>query len=121
MTADISKTSLFGTVSKSLALTRLPTSSGHSNLNLTPEEKRVYGQLFQQADTEGLAVVTGDVAVKFFERTQLDPTTLGAVRSETPIRRLVSATLTSRDRSGKSRTQKTEDSLHRQGSVLYYA
>ncbi|KAI9652443.1 MAG: hypothetical protein M1831_006786 [Alyxoria varia] len=50
-----------------------------SNLNLTPEEKRAYGHLFQQADPEGLGVVTGDVAVKFFEKTKLDPGVLGQI------------------------------------------
>ena len=51
-----------------------------SLLNLTPEEKRVFGQLFKQADSEGLGVVTGEVAVKFFERTRLPPAVLGEVR-----------------------------------------
>lgn len=51
----------------------------HSSLNLTPDEKRLYGQLFQQADTDGLGVVTGDVAVQFFEKTKLDQHVLGAV------------------------------------------
>lgn len=49
------------------------------SLNLTPEEKRVFGQLFRQADTEGLGVVTGEVAVKFFEKTRLEPRILGEV------------------------------------------
>lgn len=48
-------------------------------LNLSPEEKRVFGQLFQQADTENIGVVTGEVAVKFFEKTRLDPHVLGEV------------------------------------------
>ncbi len=55
--------------------------SGHPNLNLTPEEKRVFGQLFAAADTDSLGVVTGEVAVKFFEKTKLAPTTLGEVLS----------------------------------------
>jgi hypothetical protein len=50
-------------------------------LNLTPEEKRVFGQLFRQADTEGIGVVTGEVAVKFFEKTRLEPRVLGEVCS----------------------------------------
>lgn len=50
-------------------------------LNLTAEEKRVYGQLFQQADSEHIGVVTGEAAVKFFERTRLDASVLGQVRS----------------------------------------
>lgn len=37
----------------------------------------MYGQLFQAADTEGVGVVTGDVAVKFFEKSRLDPRVLG--------------------------------------------
>ena len=49
------------------------------NLNLNPEEKRVYGQLFRQADTDGVGVVTGETAVKFFEKTRLDSRILGEV------------------------------------------
>ncbi|KAI9725499.1 MAG: hypothetical protein M1828_003170 [Chrysothrix sp. TS-e1954] len=49
------------------------------NLNLTPEEKRAYSALFKKADTEGLGVVTGDVAVNFFERTRLDSNVLGEI------------------------------------------
>ena len=51
------------------------------NLNLTPEEKRIYGLLFRQADTDNVGVVTGDVAVKFFEKTRLDSSVLGEVSS----------------------------------------
>ncbi len=53
--------------------------TGHPNLNLTAEEKRVYGQLFRSADPEGFEVVSGDVAVKFFEKTKLPPEILGQV------------------------------------------
>ncbi|KAM3534335.1 hypothetical protein MY4038_002433 [Beauveria bassiana] len=49
------------------------------NLNLTPDEKRVYGQLFRQADTDGVGVVTGDVAVTFFDKTRLDSRILGQI------------------------------------------
>ncbi|OAQ98771.1 hypothetical protein LLEC1_06231 [Akanthomyces lecanii] len=49
------------------------------NLNLTPDEKRVYGQLFRQADTDGVGVVTGDVAVTFFDKTRLDSRILGEI------------------------------------------
>ncbi|KAB8342962.1 hypothetical protein FH972_022557 [Carpinus fangiana] len=59
--------------------TNLPSPLAQSSLNLTPEEKRAYGQLFQDADPDGLGVVTGEVAVKFFERTKLNPTVLGAI------------------------------------------
>ncbi|GES58684.1 UBA/TS-N domain protein [Aspergillus terreus] len=51
----------------------------HPNLNLTPEEKRVFYQLFQVADTTNLGVITGEVAVPFFEKTKLPPETLGLI------------------------------------------
>jgi len=53
--------------------------AGAPNLNLTAEEKRVYGQLFRLADTENVGVVTGEVAVKFFEKTRLDSRVLGEI------------------------------------------
>jgi hypothetical protein len=49
------------------------------NLNLTQEEKRVFFQLFQAADSTNLGVVTGEHAVPFFEKTKLSPDTLGLV------------------------------------------
>ncbi|KAH6313414.1 hypothetical protein HBI38_156800 [Parastagonospora nodorum] len=48
-------------------------------LNLTPDEKRIFQFLFQQADTEKLGVITGEIAVKFFERTKLAPAVLGEI------------------------------------------
>lgn len=51
------------------------------SLNLTAEEKRVFGQLFREADSENIGVVTGEVAVKFFEKTRLEPRILGEVCS----------------------------------------
>ncbi|CAG7991752.1 unnamed protein product [Penicillium nalgiovense] len=51
----------------------------HPNLNLTPEEKRVFFQLFQAADTTNLGVITGEIAVPFFEKTHLSPDTLGLI------------------------------------------
>ena len=51
----------------------------HPNLHLSPEERRLFGQLFSAADTENIGVVTGEVAVKFFEKTGLSPTKLGEV------------------------------------------
>lgn len=56
------------------------TKTGHPNLNLSPEEKRAYGQLFKEADPDGFGAVSGDVAVKFFEKTKLPPDVLGQVR-----------------------------------------
>ncbi|KAL9620296.1 MAG: hypothetical protein Q9160_005195 [Pyrenula sp. 1 TL-2023] len=52
---------------------------GHPNLNLSPEEKRYYGQLFRAADPDGFGAVSGDVAVKFFEKTKLHADTLGQI------------------------------------------
>jgi hypothetical protein len=57
--------------------------TGHPNLNLTPEEKRAFYQLFQAADKTNLGVVTGEVAVSFFEKTHLPAETLGLVRVDT--------------------------------------
>ncbi len=54
--------------------------AGHPNLNLNPEEKRIYSQLLKEADPDGFGAVSGDVAVKFFERTKLPPDVLGQVR-----------------------------------------
>ncbi|KAL8846318.1 MAG: hypothetical protein Q9221_008584 [Calogaya cf. arnoldii] len=51
----------------------------HPNLSLSPEERRYFGQLFTAADTDKIGVVTGEVAVKFFEKTRLPPPTLGEV------------------------------------------
>ena len=59
----------------------------HPNLHLSPEERQYFGQLFAAADTDKIGVVTGEVAVKFFEKTRLPPTTLGEVRRlEMPYR-----------------------------------
>ncbi|POR37405.1 Putative calcium-binding protein [Tolypocladium paradoxum] len=53
--------------------------SAAPNLNLTPDEKRVYGDLFKQADPENLRVVTGDAALSFFDKTRLDSRVLGEI------------------------------------------
>ncbi|KAJ5171277.1 uncharacterized protein N7500_004060 [Penicillium coprophilum] len=55
------------------------TTQRHPNLHLTPEEKRVFFQLFQAADTTNLGVITGEIAVPFFEKTHLSPDTLGLI------------------------------------------
>ena len=49
------------------------------NLHLSPEERRLFGQLFFTADSDKIGVVTGEVAVKFFEKTKLAPDVLGEV------------------------------------------
>ncbi|KAJ5925588.1 hypothetical protein N7454_008227 [Penicillium verhagenii] len=51
----------------------------HPNLNLTAEEKRVFYQLFQAADTTNLGVITGEIAVPFFEKTHLPGGVLGEI------------------------------------------
>ncbi|USW53520.1 Putative EH domain, EF-hand domain, UBA-like superfamily, EF-hand domain pair protein [Septoria linicola] len=53
--------------------------SDHSILNLSPEEKRAFAFLFQQADKDQLGVVTGENAVNFFERTKVSPDVLGEI------------------------------------------
>ncbi|KAK5037679.1 hypothetical protein LTS07_001146 [Exophiala sideris] len=53
--------------------------SGHPNLNLNAEEQRAYGQLLKEADPDGFGAVSGDVAVRFFERTKLPPDVLGQI------------------------------------------
>jgi hypothetical protein len=55
--------------------------SGHPNLNLTSDEKTAYKKLLAEADPDGFGVVSGDVAVKFFEKTGLSPSVLGEVWS----------------------------------------
>lgn len=52
----------------------------HPNLHLSPDERRLFGQLFSAADTDKIGVITGEVAVKFFEKTKLAPDVLGEVR-----------------------------------------
>lgn len=51
----------------------------HPNLHLTPDERRLFGQLFSAADSDKIGVVPGEVAVKFFEKTRLSPAVLGEV------------------------------------------
>jgi epidermal growth factor receptor substrate 15 len=54
--------------------------TGSPNLNLSPEEQRLYTQIFSAADSEGIGVVTGDIALKFLpERTKLPSEALGEV------------------------------------------
>lgn len=48
-------------------------------MSLSPEEKRYYGQLYKIADSERLGVITGEVAVKFFEKSGLPAATLGQI------------------------------------------
>jgi epidermal growth factor receptor substrate 15 len=51
----------------------------HPNLNLTPEEKQLFGRLYKQADTKGDGIVTGEVAVSLFPKAKLSENTLGEV------------------------------------------
>ena len=50
-----------------------------TSLDLSPEERRLFGQLFAAADTDKIGVVTGEVAVEFFKKTRLSPDILGQV------------------------------------------
>ena len=89
----------------------------HPNLNLSSEEKRLFGQLFSAADTDNLGVVTGEVAVKFFEKTKLQPAVLGEVSAQQHRVNQYGTILIDKflDRSGKLPTQKTEDFSHQLG------
>lgn len=49
------------------------------NLHLSPDERRYFGQLFSSADADKLGVVTGEIAVKFFEKTKLSSDVLGEI------------------------------------------
>lgn len=48
-------------------------------MSLSPEEKKYYGALFKLADSQKLGVITGDIAVKFFEKSGLPAATLGLI------------------------------------------
>jgi epidermal growth factor receptor substrate 15 len=56
---------------------RIP--GAHPKLNLLPEERRLFGQLFKDCDTENTGVVTGEAAVKLLQRTMLSEQVLGEV------------------------------------------
>ena len=53
----------------------------HPNLNLTSEEKTLFGRLYKQADTKGDGIVTGEVAISLFPKSRLSENVLGEVRS----------------------------------------
>ena len=53
-----------------------------TSLDLSPEERRLFGQLFAAADTDKINVITGEVAVEFFKKTRLSPDILGEVGCE---------------------------------------
>ncbi|KAK3636119.1 hypothetical protein LTR22_018877 [Elasticomyces elasticus] len=55
------------------------TDLNHPILNLSPDEKRAFSFLFNQADSDQLGVVTGERAVAFFERTKVSPNVLGEI------------------------------------------
>ncbi|KAF2858616.1 hypothetical protein K470DRAFT_127680 [Piedraia hortae CBS 480.64] len=54
-------------------------SDSKAALNLTDQEKRAFGYLFAQADSDQLGVVTGEHAVGFFERTRVPTNILGEI------------------------------------------
>jgi len=95
--------------------------AAQASLNLSPEEKRVYGGLFKEADSEGLNVVTGDIAVKFFERTKLDPGHLAQVRPLHYHIRLSMVLRLYQNRYGRLQMRKTRASYSRQASASLFA
>ena len=48
-------------------------------MSLTPDEKKYFGSLFRAADSEGVGVITGAIAVRFFEKSGLPANTLGQI------------------------------------------
>lgn len=89
----------------------------------------MFGQLFREADSENIGVVTGEVAVTFFEKTRLDPQVLGVVSSYTERPRhsidgwrnhaLNGYAKCCYPRYGTSPTKKTEDCLRLPASASY--
>lgn len=53
--------------------------SGSPGITLTPEETRLFGQLFSQHDSEGSGIILGDSARPLFERSGLPAKTLGQI------------------------------------------
>jgi epidermal growth factor receptor substrate 15 len=52
-----------------------------SNFAPTPAELALVNQIFAQADTQKIGIITGDVAVKVFQGAKLPPNVLGAIWS----------------------------------------
>lgn len=48
-------------------------------MGLTPDEKRLYSQLFKSLDAEGTGIITGDKARSTFEKSGLPPAVLGEI------------------------------------------
>ncbi|CUM62573.1 uncharacterized protein PRCAT00000125001 [Priceomyces carsonii] len=48
-------------------------------VGLTPDEKKLYSQLFKALDTESTGIITGDKARSTFEKSGLPPTILGEI------------------------------------------
>ena len=63
----------------------------------------MFYQLFQAADTTNLGVITGEVAVPFFEKTNLSPEALGLVRLP-PL-----STVNARERKKKKKKKKNKN------------
>jgi hypothetical protein len=54
--------------------------AAHPKLNYTPDERKLFGQLFRECDESGTNIVTGDAAVKLFQRSRIAEAVLGEVR-----------------------------------------
>lgn len=51
-----------------------------AKLNFTPDERALFGRLFRECDPEGSTVVTGEAAVRMFQRSRLSEQVLSEVR-----------------------------------------
>lgn len=49
------------------------------SINLTPEEKKLFGSLFKTADKESVGIVTGEDAKVLFQKSSLSPALLGEI------------------------------------------
>ncbi|KAG5357746.1 putative calcium-binding protein [Yarrowia sp. B02] len=63
----------------SLPVNTATTAHGPMSINLTPEEKKLYGSLFKTADKESVGIVTGEDAKVLFQKSSLSPAILGEI------------------------------------------
>jgi hypothetical protein len=57
------------------------TGAARPKLNYTPEERSLFGRLFRECDTDGTNVVTGEAAVRMFQRSRISEQVLSEVCS----------------------------------------
>ncbi|KAF2667098.1 hypothetical protein BT63DRAFT_442100 [Microthyrium microscopicum] len=51
----------------------------NSKQNYTPDERQLFGRLFRECDTEGSGIVTGEAAVRMFQRSRLNEQVLSEI------------------------------------------